>query len=506
MARLILSALLTGIKGTYSGSTFQDWKGIQVLRRTPLGSPYISEYKAFAMGIFSTLSCCFYSLSSAQQTEWDEYADLASTVMSGFDAFIKLNVSLLATTNVNLPLNVTAPELHVKPDTPTAVSARYSQTKQQFIFNWASPSGVTTFMTSFRAIQTGYSNWKSPKWRAGVTVSSSYNRCYFDVSEYPDGQVFRFRGRSIFQNGIVSSNSMRVTAVKSNVYSYPPWIYITDSYYDTVTKFSNINFSYVNDRKQVSAPTDNLYNPSGICTDEDFLFVCDSDNHRIVVFYKDDLSYVAKFGSEGTGDNNFDCPTGICCDDTYLYICDTNNCRIKKHLKSDLSYVDQHGESGAGYEDFNLPKGICIYGGYLYITDSLNNRICIYTCSIFEQEENFGTTGIGDLNFDTPIGITTDGTYLYIVDSGNDRIKKHLISDYSFVSEAGSNGSGDDNFDAPYGIAIDDTYIYIADSANSRVIIRAISSLSFVDEIIYYSGFPWALTTPTGICTMTLHP
>ena len=377
MARLILSALLTGIKGTYSGSTFQDWKGIQVLRRTPLGSPYISEYKAFAMGIFSTLSCCFYSLSSAQQTEWDEYADLASTVMSGFDAFIKLNVSLLATTNVNLPLNVTAPELHVKPDTPTAVSARYSQTKQQFIFNWASPSGVTTFMTSFRAIQTGYSNWKSPKWRAGVTVSSSYNRCYFDVSEYPDGQVFRFRGRSIFQNGIASSNSMRVTAVKSNVYSYPPWIYITDSYYDNVTKFSNINFSYVNDRKQVSAPADNLYNPSGICTDEDFLFVCDSDNHRIVVFYKDDLSYVAKFGSEGSGEDYFQNPTDICCDESFLYICDSGNNRIVTIAKNSLVWVRSFGSYGTSDEHFDNPTGICVYGDYLYVSDFGNSRISV---------------------------------------------------------------------------------------------------------------------------------
>jgi len=32
MAKIILSALISAIKGTYSGSTFQDWKGIKAYK------------------------------------------------------------------------------------------------------------------------------------------------------------------------------------------------------------------------------------------------------------------------------------------------------------------------------------------------------------------------------------------------------------------------------------------------------------------------------------------
>jgi len=506
MAKLILSALLSAIKGTYNGSTFQDWKGVQVLRRTPQGSPYISEYRSFAMGVFSSLSGCFYGLTSNQQDAWEDFADLASSVMSGFDAFIKLNVALLATQHPSLPLNVTAPQLYDKPDTPVYVSARYSRTKDRFIFNWASPAAVTTFVTAFSAVQTGYSNWKSPKWRSGVTVPASYNRCYFDVCQYPDAQVFRFRGRSIFQNGVFSSYSERVTALKSYAYSYPPFLYVTDFTRNLLYKYSIPGLSWIRHIGPFDDPGGSVDKPSGLCTDEDYLFSLNCDVNKVFKFYKDDCSYISSLGSLGTGDNNFDNPQDICCDETYIYICDSGNNRIKKHLKSDLSFVAEIGSFGSGDKYFNEPKGICIYGGYLYISDSLNDRICKYTCSTFEQLENFGTTGTGDLNFDTPVGITTDGTYLYIVDQGNDRIKKHLISDFSFVAEAGSSGSGNDNFDSPHGIAIDDSYIFIADYSNSRVIIRSLSTLAYIDKITKYGPIDSSLLSPKGLCTMTLYP
>ena len=506
MAKLILSALLSGIKGTYSGSTFQDWKGIQVLRRTPQGSPYISEYQSFVMGIFSTLSCCFYTLSTAQQTAWEDFADLASSVMSGFDAFIKNNVALLSTQHVSLPLNVTAPVLYVKPDTPVVVSARYSRTKDRFIFNWATPAAVTTFVTAFSAVQTGYSNWKSPKWRSGVTVPASYNRCYFDVSEYPDAQVFRFRAKSIFQNGVFSSYSVRVTALKSDAYSYPPWIYVSEFHYDIVVKYSNINYSYVNYGDVFDNPYESLWEPTGICTDEDYLYICDSGNNEIVLFYKDDLSYFAKFGSFGSGNDNFDNPLAICCDETFIYICDSGNDRIKVHLKSDLSYVNQFGSFGSGDGQFDNPSGVCIYGNFLYITDTDNHRISVWNKTSLLFNSNFGSFGSDDNSFDSPVGITTDGTYLYIVDSANNRIKKHLLSDFSFVAKAGSIGSGNNNFYLPWGIAIDSENVYIADTGNDRLIIRSLSSLAYVSKITTVNPDLDPFQDIRGVCTMTLYP
>ena len=458
------------------------------------------------MGVFSSLSGCFYGLTSSQQDAWEDYADLASSVMSGFDAFIKLNVALLSTQHSSLPLNVTAPLLHVKPDTPVTVSARYSRTKDRFIFNWVSPAAVTTFVTAFSAVQTGYSNWKSPKWRSGVTVPSSYNRCYFDVCQYPDAQVFRFRGRSIFQNGIFSSNSERVTALKSDAYSYPPWIYITDYNYCIAAKYSNIAFSWVLEAGDLVGPPYALSSPSGICTDEDYIYICDTNNNEIVLFYKDDLSHYAHFGTFGTGNNNFDHPLDVCCDETYIYICDSGNSRIKKHLKSDFSFVDEIGSFGSGAENFDNPQGCCLTDDYLFITDSGNDRTFILTKAPLSFATSFGSTGTGDDNFDTPIGITTDETHLYIVDSGNDRIKKHLINDLSFVAEAGSSGSGNDNFDSPWGIAIDSDNIYITDTGNHRLITRSLSSLSYVSKITVVGADSVPFDSIRGVCTMTLYP
>jgi len=506
MAKLILSALLSAIKGTYAGSTFQDWKGIQVLRRTPHGSPYISEYRSFVMGIFSTLSGCFYSLSSAQQSAWDDFADISSAVMSGFDAFIKNNTALLATQNPALGLNVTAPELYVKPDTPVYVSARYSRTKDRFIFNWATPAAVTTYVTAFSAVQSGYSNWKSPKWRSGVTLPSSYNRCYFDVSEYPDAQIFRFRGRSIFQNGVFSSYSARVTALKSDVYSYPPWVYVTDESLQRIVKFNTVGLIYTNSAGQYGTDPDDFSDPFGLCCDEDFLYICDSVNDRIVKRYKDDLSVHSVFGSAGSGDDNFQNPRGICCDATYLYICDTDNDRIKLHLKSDLSFVDEFGSSGAGDAQFDTPKDICIYGNFLYITDSVNDRICIWNKSTLAYLEDFGTSGAGDDNFNDPVGIDCDGTYIYIVDKGNHRLKLHLLSDYSYHSFFGSEGTGNTNLKFPEYCAIDSEYIFIADSANQRLMVINITSLTFVNSLAIAGSDPEEDYLPIGVCTMTLYP
>ena len=506
MAKLILSALLSGIKGTYSGSTFQDWKGIQVLRRTPQGSPYISEYQSFVMGIFSTLSCCFYTLSTAQQTAWDEYADLASTVMSGFDAFIKNNVALLATQNASLCLHVTAPELYVKPDTPVYVSARYSRTKDRFIFNWATPAAVTTFVTAFSAVQTGYSNWKSPKWRSGVTVPASYNRCYFDVSEYPDAQIFRFRARAIFQNGVFSSYSMRVTALKSDVYSYPPWVYVTDQSWNRVVKFNTTGLIYTNSAGQYGSDPGDFQEPYGLCCDEDFLYICDTFNNRIVKRYKDDLSIHSVFGSSGSGNDNFNLPKGICCDATYLYICDTGNHRIKIHLKSDLSYVNQFGSFGSDQESFNNPCGICVYGVYLIISDTSNNRVKLHDRYNYDYRLEFGSLGAGDSNFDNPFGIDCDGTYIYIVDKNNHRLKLHLLSNLSFHSSFGSEGSGNTNLNLPEYCAIDSEYIYICDSGNRRLMIIDIVSLSYVIHLTLVSPEPEENSRFSGVCTMTLYP
>jgi hypothetical protein len=60
----------------------------------------------------------WYSLTSLQKELWNKYASLSSEVMTGFDAYIKLNVRLASADHDDLTAIATPP---ASPSTPSHI-------------------------------------------------------------------------------------------------------------------------------------------------------------------------------------------------------------------------------------------------------------------------------------------------------------------------------------------------------------------------------------------------
>ena len=218
------------------------------------------------------------------------------------------------------------------------------------------------------------------------------------------------------------------------------------------------------------------------------LYAVDANNDRLKKHDPDDWAFISKYGSAGTGDTNFEVPTGICSDDTYIYVSDFSNYRIKKHLRSDFSFVDEVGSYGTGDGQFQAPYGLTTDGTHIWICDSSRGAVKKHLCSDLSHVTTYYTP-------DGPYDITTDGTYLYILDSGGtDRLRKYNISDFSFVSGTGTTGSGDNQFSSALGITTDGAFLWIADSGNDRVKKHKCSDLSYVAQYATDMNKPWGVT------------
>jgi DNA-binding beta-propeller fold protein YncE len=506
MVKITPSALITGIKGTLGGNTFQNWKGSIVLRRTPSPSSVITAKKALVEGINSTISGCYYSLSTDLKNSWGYFASLISSTISGSDAFQKVNVANLSREHPALCAYDTPLCTYNPPFTPVYTGGRYCLKYDRFEFYWGTPACLTVYVTGYYSAQVGYSNENWPTFRMGSTVLSNLGRICFDASEYQIGQIFRLRGDSITPYGVTSSKSALVSAEKVSTFSYPPLLFILDSEYSKCMKFMIPSNEYSQILPDWSGSPGYLNGPRGICSDEDYIYITDTYNHRICKFNKTDLSFVASFGSSGSGDSNFSYPKGISCDSNRLYICDSGNDRIKVHLKSDLSYLFAFGTSGSGSSNFDNPVGICYFNNILYITDSDNHRFKLHSAVNGSYISEYGSEGSGPIQFSYPHGISCNSQYIFIVDTGNDRISVWGLSVTVPFTQFGSSGSGDLNFDGPLFCCLNSSYLYITDAGNFRVVYYNLDTLSFSGKFGQEGEAPWQFAILSGICTMTTDP
>jgi len=503
LGKIIPSALISSIKGKINDSTFQSWKGRITLRNTGSHSQRFSENSYLTKGYASFLSSCYYLLTSDQVYFWNYLGTLFPSLMSGFDAFMKVNLALSMAQNNDLQPYSTAPVSYSPPDTPVYFSCRYSQRNDELQLYWAIPSESNIYVTGCFAVQVGLSTKSSPSWKNVSTVKSIFNCLSIDVSDYPDNFVFYCRARSISTLGFTSQWSLIDSATKNSVFTYPPWIITVDESLNRIQKFHEYDWSFVNLFGSIGSGPGEFSSPSDICSDEDFLYICDSGNNRICKYSKNDYSFISAIGTSGSDDDQFNSPQGICCDDIYLYICDTNNSRIVKRLKSDLSFVSKIGTYGSGNDNFDNPLGICVDSTYIYICDTCNNRIVKRLKSNLSYVSHFGTSGSGDDQFDYPYGIDCNDTYLYICDYNNHRLKVHLKSTLAYFNKVGSQGSGINEFKYPAYVAINETEIYVSDTGNYRVMVRGINSLGYVAWFGEHDSDPGNFEDLRGICTMS---
>jgi hypothetical protein len=129
MARITYSGIATEINGSVGGTTFQkNAYGYSVKNKANMIKPN-TELQQFQKLALSVAISAWKSLSSAQRSNWDSWAATypqyakhnSSSVLSGFNVFVRHAIPLLIAHGLSEPLDVT-PEFNSYPiDTCTIV-------------------------------------------------------------------------------------------------------------------------------------------------------------------------------------------------------------------------------------------------------------------------------------------------------------------------------------------------------------------------------------------------
>lgn len=214
MAKITPSALISEIKGLWSGTVFQMWKGQIVTRNFNPGRMGNKESRQQFQGYISDISGRYYGLSSAKQISWLCYADLLPTQMSGFNAFIARNSTNLLSGHSDLCYFETGPAVYSPPATPSPFSVSFLICSSLFSITWTTPSLSTLFVQAFMAPLAGYSSRSSPSFRLISTVGASFQYLIFDPQNYDTNTVFYFKVRTLNAFGEPSAFSSILTLSK----------------------------------------------------------------------------------------------------------------------------------------------------------------------------------------------------------------------------------------------------------------------------------------------------
>lgn len=204
MAKITPSALITAIQGKWRGSCFQMWKGQIVVRRNPMPRFPNKASRAAYKGVVSTLSGCHYRLTANQKVLWTCYSNLLPTAMTGFNAFMSRNSVIELSGHPTLCIYMTAPTVYNPPISPAPIGLCYYPSTDKYCLFWTDPNCSETFIQGKYAVQTGYSNQKSPSWRNFNTVVSTLLKMDFDASKFPNDIMIRFTALSINKKGETS--------------------------------------------------------------------------------------------------------------------------------------------------------------------------------------------------------------------------------------------------------------------------------------------------------------
>jgi len=225
------------------------------------------------------------------------------------------------------------------------------------------------------------------------------------------------------------------------------------------------------------------------------IYVTDLGNKRVQKFSSDG-QYVLEWGGSGSNDGQFHYPSGIATNDEFVFVADRDLNRIQKF---DLqgNYVSQWGQKGKSEGMLLMPNGIAVHGSFLYIADTGNQRIQKYTID-GEFVLSFGSSGIGPGQFLTVIDVDTDRDgNVYVTDKGNKKIEI-FDSDGLLIESLPFTGI---NYDfLPEGIeVIGNKEFFVINSFNDKVLYLNQDSSLKLDIFAQKGPIESPFTMPTDI-------
>ncbi len=167
-------------------------------------------------------------------------------------------------------------------------------------------------------------------------------------------------------------------------------------------------------------------------------------------------------------------PSGVTTDDTYLYWTDSLNNTIGRVRLDGTGTPNPTFVSTAATGSVNNPNGLIVHGGYLYWANTGANAIGRATLPVPDSDTAtatnvnalFAGTDITSDQAQSPTGITTDGTYLYWANFGSNTIGRTTLDgsqtntnlSWLTLDDAADTSAG--NVHNPSGVTIDGQYIY----------------------------------------------
>lgn len=115
MAKITFSSLVSNVTGKLGGDVLRKGKAGVTLMDGYQPSGRGSNRQHIHRGRVNNYSGQWYSLTALQKALWNKYASLSPGVMTGFDAYIKLNIRLASANHDDLTSITTPP---ASPSTP----------------------------------------------------------------------------------------------------------------------------------------------------------------------------------------------------------------------------------------------------------------------------------------------------------------------------------------------------------------------------------------------------
>ena len=215
MAKIILSALVDGMKGRFNGSILQ-MRGNTCYRRSggPSRQPRTAPQQQNRQN-WSYLSGSYDELPSTFKTNWECYSASISSTWSGFNGFMKNNQQILCANYSTLTRLFDSPPSYSPPPGTTAFSLSYNSSFNRWEASWTSPSSAILFVQIEISPITGYRDTLFPAWSLHETAPSYLLISYIDSSAYAIGTQMMARARVINQYGEISPYSTTLTSSKT---------------------------------------------------------------------------------------------------------------------------------------------------------------------------------------------------------------------------------------------------------------------------------------------------
>lgn len=208
MAKVTYTAIVSDISGSLAGSTFKRTKsgGIILNKPRPRQTKTTAQYDK--RRILLSLSQNWQTLSTTNKELWNEYASLSNYRQSGYNAFLQLNIRLLAANNVNLTQKNAPPP---NPQTPTAITglSKYYFFPTWNQISWTAPLSGSYFTQVYYTVPVMYTMTNKENWQLlGTTTSSlGWMNHYHD---YPTPIEIFYYARTIDLYGRVSPRTEKI--------------------------------------------------------------------------------------------------------------------------------------------------------------------------------------------------------------------------------------------------------------------------------------------------------